>query len=97
MTMREEYLAKLSSQLKEWELRLDELRDKAEHRVHFAVRFEDMRKKLEELRAETGDRWDVLRMGFESAWDELKTAFDTALSSANGGKRGQPGGGERAA
>ena len=36
------------------------------------------RETLEQLRSDTGDRFDVLRMGVESAWSELKAAFDTA-------------------
>ena len=37
-------------------------------------------KKLDALKTESSDRLEVLRMGVDSAWAELKTAFETATS-----------------
>ena len=79
--MREAYLEKLETQLKDWE-------SKAGDKLGLRGRLDDAKKKLEELRAETGDRWDVLRMGVESAWDEIKTAFETAMSDDIGAREG---------
>jgi N12 class adenine-specific DNA methylase len=79
--MREAYLEKLETQLKDWEA-------KAGDKLGLRTRMEDARRKLEELRAETGDRWDVMRMGVESAWEEIKTAFETAMSDDIGAREG---------
>lgn len=46
----------------------------------FRTRRDDLVSRLQGLKSETGDRIDVLRMGFESAWDELQTAFKTATA-----------------
>jgi hypothetical protein len=83
--MREAYLEKLETQLKDWEA-------KAGDKLGLRARMDDARRKLEELRAETGDRWDVLRMGVESAWDEIKTAFETAMSDDIGAREGDESG-----
>ncbi|UQA63066.1 hypothetical protein [Polyangium aurulentum] len=79
--MREAYLEKLETQLKDWE-------HKAGDKLGLRARLDDAKKKLDELRAETGDRWDVLRMGVESAWEELKTAYETAMSDDIGAREG---------
>jgi hypothetical protein len=81
--MKEAYLAKLETQLKDWERAVEGLKDRADfHRIseEWKTRRETAMKKLEELRSDTSDRWDVLKMGVESAWDELRTAFETATA-----------------
>ncbi len=77
--MKEAFVQKLETQLKDWEGKLssikdgglEEWRDKRSHAVS----------KLDELRTSGSERFDVLRMGVESAWAELRTAFETATSS----------------
>ena len=41
---------------------------------------DEVKEKLESLANETGDRWDIVRMGFESAWAELEVAFRSATA-----------------
>jgi hypothetical protein len=89
-TMKEAYLAKLESQLKEWEESLEALRAKADEKLDIEGHLEDWRAKrdaarakLDELKAESGERWDIVKMGVESAWAELKTAFETATAKGS--------------
>ncbi len=77
--MKEAFVQKLETQLKDWESKLsaikdgglDEWRGKRDHAVA----------KLDELRTSGSERFDVLRMGVESAWAELRTAFETATAA----------------
>jgi hypothetical protein len=87
--MKEQYLAKLENQLKEWEAGLESLKARAGEKLDVDAHLADWKakrdaavNKLEELRADTGDRWDIIKMGVESAWAELKTAFETATAKA---------------
>jgi hypothetical protein len=74
----QEYVRTKSDELKRWER---ELETKG-HELTAALgeKRDEVVKRLEGLKVETGERWDVLRMGFESAWQELKTAFETVAS-----------------
>jgi len=81
--MKDAFVSKMESQLKESEASLDQLKHRAENKLHL----EDWRTKkaaalakLEQLRSDSGDRWNALRMGVESAWDELRAAFVTATA-----------------
>jgi hypothetical protein len=87
--MKEQYLAKLESQLKEWEASLESLKERAgekldleEHLAEWRAKREAAVKKLDELKSDTGERLEVLKMGVESAWAELKAAFETATAKA---------------
>jgi hypothetical protein len=83
--MKDAYVAKLQKQLEDWERGLESLRNRADMR-HFMEDWKDRKDgaiaKLEELRADGSERWDVLKMGVESAWDELRAAFETAMSKS---------------
>ena len=39
-----------------------------------------LKRRLSSIADERTERWDVLRMGVESAWAELRTAVETAMS-----------------
>ncbi len=72
-----EYIRAKEEQLIEWERALD--KDALGGRVDaWRKKRDEVKAKLEALKSDTSDRWDVLRMGLESAWDELKAAFETA-------------------
>jgi len=38
---------------------------------------EQARRKLDEIKAATEDRWEALKSGFEGAWNELKKSVDS--------------------
>lgn len=83
--MKEAFVKKLEAQLSEWEGAITALATRADNDVHALV--EDWKtkrdaavKKLEELKSDGSGRWDILKMGVESAWDELRAAFETATA-----------------
>lgn len=85
--MKEAFVTKLEAQLTEWESALGAIRTKADKDVHallddWKTKREVAVKKLEELKSDGSDRWDVLKMGVESAWEELRTAFETATAKS---------------
>ena len=41
---------------------------------------------LEELKSDGSDRWDILKIGVESAWEELRAAFEMAAAKNVGRK-----------
>lgn len=83
MAMKDDFLAKVEEQLESLEKRLEAYADKRTPEQSGEIASVEQKRatlhdKLEQLRSDTGDRFDVLRMGVESAWSELKAAFDTA-------------------
>lgn len=94
--MKDAYVENKKSQLDQWEKGVEDLKNQAEQKASTATFLEQWKAKrdaamqrLEELRAESSDRFDVLKMGVESAWEELKTAFETATSSEPVNKTGE--------
>jgi hypothetical protein len=82
---KDDYIARLQKQIEDWERSLESLRSRAD----LGQLLEDWKdrkdaamKKLDELKADGSERFDVLRMGVESAWDELRVAFETAMSKS---------------
>jgi uncharacterized coiled-coil DUF342 family protein len=90
MKSREEYIDRMSKQLKEWSAKIDELESQigtagAEMKSAYEERIlaikekrDAMSRKLQELRNSSGDAWKTLAAGMDSAWDELKDAFKSA-------------------
>ena len=62
-------MAKVDAEI-EYTMKLDELNQKKE----------DLRGKLSEFKKSSGEGWDSLKVGFEKAYGELKTAFEEAKS-----------------
>lgn len=83
---------KLETQLKEWDVEIALLRDKAEKAQKLAVseyyatiealakKREDAKIKLQELKSGGPGTWEELKTGTEHIWDEVKTAVHTAAS-----------------
>ncbi len=102
MQKREEYIDKLAAQLKEWSAKIDELESKARvAKVDVKTEYEkqigqlkDKREsamtKFQELKGASGEAWDTLKAGAESAWAEMKHAVTAAKEKFN--KPGAPGG-----
>ncbi len=82
----DEYIRAKQDELKAWEHSI-ETKGLALTEGLTAQR-DEVIKKLDALKHDTGDRWDVVRMGFESAWDELKSAFDTVTTKDLNAKKG---------
>lgn len=80
-------VGKMEKQLQRWGANLDDLAAQAKAAGEGAMAEErrvldDLRekqrvaqKRLDELKADGGDKWDTLKGGVESAYGELETAF----------------------
>lgn len=91
--MKEGYVEKLEGELSEMEAKVAKLKHKGAGGVVESLRAkrEQLTHKLEELKSSSHDRWDVVKMGVDSAWNELKAAFETAMSMGDekqGAERG---------
>jgi uncharacterized coiled-coil DUF342 family protein len=85
----EQYISEKREQLHQLEQRIEQRAHVAGDKLHTGVdawrtKRDEIAQKLDALRHDTTDRFDVLRMGFESAWAELKAAFETAMESKDG-------------
>lgn len=80
-------VGRMETQLKHWGAKLDELVAKAEKagagmKIDHRKRIDDLKAKyqvaqsrLGELKAAGSEKWEVLKTGVESAWNELEAAF----------------------
>lgn len=90
MKNREEYIDKMTSQLKDWSRKIDELEfkaraAKADARISYENKIQDMKvkreaviKRLQELKGAGNDAWESMTAGVEAAWGEFKHAFTEA-------------------
>ena len=90
MTKKEEYIDKLSAQLKEWGVKIDQLKDKAgkgtaelkiamdKEVVVLNKMMKDAKKKLQEIKEKTGPAWKVFAEGANKAWNDLREAVHQA-------------------
>ncbi|MFO7542625.1 MAG: hypothetical protein R6W97_07450 [Thiobacillus sp.] len=86
------YLQKLHDQLNEWKADIDKLKAKSSQASADAQiamkgqietlegKMEEGKAKLSELSSASGEAWDVMKQGVESAWGALKSAFGEAAS-----------------
>ena len=86
MGKKEEYIEKLTTQLKTWESRMDDFALKAEHEAmeqknrlqreitEFKIKRLEAQVKLRQLKAASGDAWEALAAGMDKAWGEMKEA-----------------------
>ena len=81
--MKEGYAERLEKELTEWESKLEALREKGASGIleDLKAKRDELRAKLGELRTSSHERWDVVKMGVDSAWAELRSAFETALAA----------------
>lgn len=90
METRKAYIDKMTTQLKQWDDELQQLktiadRAKAEVKTEYYRQIDDLRArrenvqlKLNEIRNASDQAWENLKTGLEKGWSELKTAFDSA-------------------
>ena len=90
MVNKEEYLDKLSAQLKDWRIQIDSLKNKAAKgtaEIKIAIEKEivvlnkmmkEAQIKLKDLEGKTGDAWKVFAEGANKAWGELREAMRRA-------------------
>ena len=85
----QQYIAEKKAELAQWERTLEERAHLKAALAPWHAKKDEMVARLEALAKETGDRWDVLRMGVESAWAELRATYD-ALTSKEAGTGPEP-------
>ena len=83
----EAHIEKMEKQLKHWGAKLDEFLAKAdqagaEAKIEYRKRIDDLKlkhqvaqSKLDEFKAAGSEKWETLKTGVESAWNELDVAF----------------------
>lgn len=91
-TSKKDYVEKLEAKLKEWSADIKKLKDAAEvseamikkeyHKVveDLHSKSEDLKKRLQQLKEESGEVWDEIKYGTENAWREMKDAIEKASS-----------------
>lgn len=89
-TKKEEYIDKMSAQLKEWSKKIDELETKAgtarddmktgyENRIgELKEKRDDLSRRLQEIRESSGEAWTTMKAGVESAWLDFTDALAAA-------------------
>jgi hypothetical protein len=79
--MKEGYVEKLEKELGELETKVVALKDKGAAGIleDWKARRAELARKIDELKGSSHDRWDVLKMGVDSAWAELRAAVETAM------------------
>jgi hypothetical protein len=87
MEKTEDNVGQLETQLKQWGAKLDEFVAKADRagtaaRIDNRKRIDDLKAKvqaaqakLDEVKTAGSEKWDTLKAGVESAWNDLETAF----------------------
>ena len=92
MGKKDEYLATMDSQIKQWDAAVDKLTAKsaqmsAEARAAYEKQVKALRAdrdlaytKLQELRTANESAWQHMQAGMESAWTSMKNALDKATS-----------------
>jgi uncharacterized phage infection (PIP) family protein YhgE len=90
MTMKDDYIAQMKSQLKVWDAELDKLTERASHlsadaRAKYQEQMDALRtnrdaalKKMHELSAASESAWQEMSHGMNSAWEAMKTALEKA-------------------
>ena len=80
-------VGKMETQLKHWGSKLDDIVAKAETagaevKTEYHKHIDDLKAKhkaaqlrLNELKTSGGEKWETVKSGFESAWNELDLAF----------------------
>lgn len=87
MNVVKDNIEKMESQLKEWEAKLDVLVAKAgvaraeaksdylDHVDELKTKHQLAKAKLAELKTASKEKWEILKTGVDSAWNELEEAF----------------------
>lgn len=90
MIKKEEYIEKLAAQLKEWNIKIDALKDKAAkgtEEIKTAInkdlevlnkKMKEAQNKLQEIGGKSGDAWKAFADGANKAWNDLREAVHQA-------------------
>jgi len=91
MDERTEYVERLSAQMVEWDVQIDNLKEKAESATSeekfyyfetiaaLQLKRDQAAEKLQGISAASDDEWEDLRTGAEQIWREVKDLFKNAI------------------
>ena len=91
MDKRTEYVEKLSAQMVEWDVQIDNLKEKAEsataeEKFYYSetiaalqLKRDQAAEKLQGISAASDDEWEDLRTGAEQIWREVKDLLKNAI------------------
>ncbi|GFE60670.1 hypothetical protein [Geobacter sp. AOG2] len=91
MDNKTEYVEKLSAQLVEWDMQIDQLRDKAESAppesktdyskaiAALQLKRDEAAVKLQGISVASDDEWEDLRTGTEHVWGEVRTILHDTI------------------
>lgn len=92
MGLKEAYQEKIEAQIREWTAKLQEFKAKADKasadaKIHMYKHIDNLRaqkeaaqQKLNEIKAASGDSWEVLKAGSERALEEMKKTWEEMKS-----------------
>ena len=92
MGKKDEYFATMESEIKKWDVQVDNLNAKAKQmsadvRVSYDTQVKAMRadrdlaySKLQELRTANESAWQQMQSGVDAAWTSMKNALDKAAA-----------------
>jgi hypothetical protein len=91
MDKRTEYVEKLSAQMVEWDVQIDQLKDKAKSAVSesksdysnaiaaLQLKRDEAALRLQGISAASDDEWEDLKTGTEIVWGEVRTILHDAI------------------
>jgi len=91
MDNRSDYVEKLSAQMVEWDMQIDQLKIKAtsaspEARLEYSkainalqLKRDEAALKLQNIPIASDDEWDVLKAGIDQIWGDLTTMLGDAI------------------
>lgn len=91
MDKRTEYVEKLSAQMVEWDVQIDQLKDKAESATPelksdysnaiaaLQLKRDEAAVRLQGISAASDDEWEDLKTGTEHVWGEVRTILHDAI------------------
>lgn len=89
-TKKQEYIDKMANELKEWSAKIDELEAKvstakADAKIGYENRIRELKEKqetatqkLQEIRESSGEAWEAMKAGVETAWKDFTDALSVA-------------------
>ena len=92
MSVREDYQRQMEAKMKEWGLKLEELKARAEGaQAEAKIKMKEeitaltekqkaVQKKLHQLKEAGEDAWEDMKTGVENAWDDIARALNAAKS-----------------
>jgi hypothetical protein len=91
MDKRTEYVEKLSAQMVEWDVQIDQLKDKAESAAPeskseysnaiaaLQLKRDEAALRLQGISPASDDEWEDLKTGTENVWGEVRTILHDAI------------------